>query len=89
MAEPAEVKLTVHSILKKECPMGLKVGDSWLMEDSKTPTGMCAALFCTAYPVIRTFRLGGEHPWDEDKDVTHVSCSDPESILILEVKRLR
>lgn len=40
-------------------------------------------------PAIRTLRLGGEHPWDEDKDVTHVSCPDPEHCVVYEVRRLR
>jgi len=89
MAESFKVMVTVESVLKGECPQGFKAGDSWLIEDGKTPGGMCASAYYAAYPAIRLFRLGGEHPWDENKDVTRVSCPDPERVLIMEVKRLR
>jgi len=89
MADVSKVKVTVKSILMGECPQGFKVGDSWLIEDGKTPGGMCASAYYAAYPAIRTLRLGGEHPWDENKDVTHVGCPDSERVLIMEVTRLR
>ncbi len=88
MAEISKVKLTVESVLKGQCPQGFKAGDSWLIEDGKTPSGMCASAYYAAYPAIRTFRMGGEHPWDENKDVTHVACPDSDRLLIMEVKRL-
>jgi uncharacterized repeat protein (TIGR04076 family) len=84
-----KVKVTVLEVIRKECPQGFKAGDSWLIEDGKTPAGMCAAAYNSISPAIRLFRLGGEHPWDKDKDVTYISCPDPESILVFEVKRLR
>jgi uncharacterized repeat protein (TIGR04076 family) len=86
---PCKIRVTVHDVLKKACPQGFKKGDSWLIEDGKTPGGMCAGAYNSLSPAIRLFRLGGEHPWDRDKDVTYISCPDPESILIYEVRRLR
>ncbi len=86
---PYKVKITVHAVTKNECPQGFKKGDSWLIEDGKTPGGMCAGAYNSVAPAVRLFRLGGEHPWDSDKDVTYVSCPDPERILIYEVRRLR
>lgn len=84
-----KIKVTVHEVIRKKCPQGFKVGDSWLLEDGKTPGGMCAGAYNSLSPAIRLFRLGGEHPWDKDKDVTYISCPDPESILVYEIKRLR
>ena len=86
---PYEVKVTVHAVTKNKCPQGFKEGDSWLVEDGKTPGGMCAGAYNSIAPAIRLFRLGGEHPWDRDKDVTYISCPDSERILIYEVRRLR
>lgn len=83
------VKVTVDAVTKGECPQGCKAGDSWLIEDGKTPGGMCAGAYNSVAPAIRTLRFGGAHPWDKDKDVTYVSCPDPEHWVIYEVKRLR
>ena len=84
-----KVKVTIESVTKGECPQGFKAGDSWIIEDGKTPGGMCAGAYNSVVPAIRLFRLGGEHPWDSNKDVTHVSCPDPEHWVIYQVTRLR
>jgi len=89
MAETYKVQVTVEKILMDECPMGFKVGDSWVIEGGKTPAGMCASAYYAAYPTIRTLTMGGGHPWDENKDISHVGCPDAERVLIMEVKRLR
>ncbi|MFC2014293.1 TIGR04076 family protein [Chloroflexota bacterium] len=89
MPIPYKVKVTVHSVTKGECPQGIKASDMWLIENGKTPSGMCAGAYASCSPAIRTFRLGGKHPWDESKDVTYVSCPDPKHWVIYEVKRLR
>jgi len=86
---PYSVKVTVHEAIKGKCPQGFKKGDSWIIPDGKTPGGMCAGAYNSVAPAVRLFRLGGEHPWDKDKDVSYVSCPDPEVILIYEVRRLR
>lgn len=83
-----KVRVTVDEVLKDECPMEFKPGDNWLIEDGKTPGGMCASAFTVLSPTLRHFRLGGEHPWDEDKDVTFVSCPDPKCVLIYKLERL-
>jgi len=84
-----DCQVTVHSITKGECSQGFKVGDSWLINRGKTPGDMCDSAYFSVCRAIRTFRFGGEHPWDEDKDVTYVSCHDPKRFLIYEVRRLR
>ena len=90
MPAPYEVKVTVHSITRGECSQGFKVGDSWLIAGKgQTPGGMCSGAYNSVAPAIRTFRLGGEHPWDEDKDVTYVACPDSKHRVIYEARRLR
>lgn len=84
-----KVQVTVKSVIKGKCPQGFKAGDSWLIEDGKTPGGMCSGAYESVGSSIRLFQLGGEHPWDKDKDVTQVSCPDPEHWVIYEVRRLR
>lgn len=82
-----KVQVTIKSI-EGECPQEFKVGQSWLI-DGKTPAGMCMGAYNSISPAVRVFRFGGEHPWDEDKDVTYISCPDPKNRVIYELKRLR
>ena len=89
MSATYKVKVTVHSVTKGECPSGFKVGDSWLIDNGKTPSGMCADAYTSIAPAIRAFWLGGEQPWDEDRDITCRSCPDPEHLVIYEIRRLR
>ena len=89
MPVPYKVKVTVDSVTKGKCPQGFGEGDSWLIADGKTPGGMCAGAYNSVGPAIRTLRLGGEHPWNENKDVTYVSCPDPEHCVIYEVEAVR
>ena len=85
-----KVRVTIVDVIKGKCPQGFKVGDSWLIERNITPTNFCMNAFCQAvYPSVRTFRYGGEHPWDKDKDVTTVICPDKHAQLVYEVRRLR
>ena len=81
-------KVTVHSITKGECPRGFKVGDSWLIKNGETPAGMCGDAYTAIAPTIRLFWLGGEQPWDNDKDTTFRSCPDAEVMVVYEIKRL-
>lgn len=83
-----KVKVVVESVTKGKCPQGFKPGDSWLVEDGKTPGGMCAGAYNSIAPAISLFRLGGEHPWDSNKDFTCLSCPDPEHFVIYELTRL-
>lgn len=82
-----KVQVTIKSI-EGECPQGLQVGQSWLI-DGKTPAGMCMAAYNSISPTLRLFRFGGEYPWDKDKDITYLSCPDPDNKIIYEIRRLR
>ena len=89
MAELYDFEITLKSVTKNSCPLGQKVGDKWLVEKGKTPGGMCVSAYNAVAPDIWLFSLGGEHPWDKDKDITEVVCPDPNVGLVFEVKRLR
>jgi len=86
---PYKVRVTIKEVTKDECPQEFKAGDSWLIEDGKTPTGMCASAYNVLAPAIHLFRYGGEYPWGDNKDVTTVSCPDSKRWVIYEVTRLR
>lgn len=83
-----DVKVTVHSMIKGECPQGFKVGDSWTIDSGKTPSGMCASAYYAVFPFIRAFRFGGEVPWSDDKNVAHVLCPDAKRGVVYEVKKI-
>ncbi len=89
MATGYNVQITIKSVTKGECSQGFKPGDTWLIKENKTPGGMCLGAFNAIFPALQVFRTGGEQHWDEDKDVTCVSCPDPKHQLIFELKRLR
>ena len=89
MANRYKVKVTVQSVTKGECGRGFKPGDSWLIENGETPPGMCGDAYISCAPAIRLFWLGGEHPWDTDKDTTYRSCPDAKHVVVYEIKRLR
>lgn len=89
MAKQYDVQITIKSVTKSKCSQGFKPGDTWLIKEDKTPGGMCLGAFEAAYSSLRVLRCGGEQYWDKDKDVSYVSCPDPEVQLIYELKRLR
>ena len=89
MSATFKVKVTVRSVTKGECSRGFKVGDSWLIKNGETPDGMCSDAYISLAPAIRLLWLGGEQPWDKDKDTTCRSCPDAEVMVVYEIRRLR
>ena len=85
------VEISVHSV-KRACPLGIKEGDSWLIDSSFTPPNFCMNAFGNVFPVLRTFRYGGVHPWDLKgefgKDTTFVACPDFINQVIYKLKRV-
>ena len=78
--------ITVQSV-KRKCPQGYKMGDSWLVDRNQVPGGICLTAFCNILPVLRTMRYGGSH-WAGDQDVFVSACPDLYSLVIFEVRRL-
>jgi len=55
VAEKYKVKVTVKSITKGECSRGFKPGDSWIIENGETPSGMCGDAYTSIAPAISVF----------------------------------
>ncbi len=86
-----KVRVTVNKVVKGKCPQGHVPGQTWLMEEKKTPGGMCTSAYCAIYPLIFMFRFGGVPNWledKEDKDVQYLCCPDPERLVVFEIRRL-
>jgi len=82
-----DVLITVKAV-KRRCPQGYKVGDSWLIDRNQVQGRFCLTALCNVLPVLRTMRYGGTHTWDQDEDVTTVACPDVYNLVIFEVRRL-
>jgi uncharacterized repeat protein (TIGR04076 family) len=71
------VRLEVTDIMVGgECPVGIKVGDSWLIEDGIVPAGICAAAWNAIQPYVVALRFGGTIPWSGEKQFS-ACCPDP------------
>ena len=85
------IEISVHSV-KRKCPLGIKKGDSWIIDSSYIPANFCMNAFGNVFPVLRTFRYGGVHPWDLKgkfgKDTTFVACPDFINQVIYKLKRV-
>ncbi len=88
MAGSYPVRITVVS-QRGKCESGHKVGDSWLVDENKTPGGICMGAFNSIAPNLRVMRFGGEYPWATDKDATTVACPDAENPVVFEIRRVR
>ena len=88
MAGSYPVRITVVS-QRGKCEAGHKVGDAWLVEESKTPGGVCMGAFNVIGPNVRVLRFGGEYPWSQDKDATLAACPDAENPVVFEIRRMR
>ena len=86
--KPSRVQVTVKEIQGTgKCPLGHRIGDTWLIENDFTPTNFCVFAFATVYPAIRTMRYGGIHPWGEN-EVTANCCPDWHNPVVFEIRRL-
>ena len=83
-----KVKVTVDSVTKGKCPRGFKESDSWMIQDNKTPGGMCAMSYHTFVPLIEAFMFGGEFPYGDNKDVVYMRCPDSKRELVYEIRKL-
>ena len=86
MAERYEVLIRVIS-QKGICDNEHKVGDEWII-GRKTPADMCLGAWHTIYPDFISLMTGGSLPWENDPDSSTVSCPDPDSPVVFELRRL-
>ncbi len=88
MAESYDVVIKVIS-QKGTCATGHKVGDEWVLKDSKTPEGICLDAFDALFPSANVLIYGGTLPWESNPDIATVACPDAKNPLVLELRRLR
>lgn len=86
MAQTYDVVVTVKS-QKGHCGWGHKVGDSWKITGT-TPEGMCLAGFAAILPAVRTYMMGGVHPWEKDPDAAYLCCQDADNPVVFEIRRV-
>ncbi len=82
------VRVTVVSAAG-QCPLGYKVGDSWLIEGGKTPNGMCLNVFHTIYQYLTVLRFGGNYPREGEPGVTLLGCPDGKERLVYELRAVK
>lgn len=79
------VRLEVTEILiGGECPVGIKVGDSWLVEDGIVPEGICAAAWNAIQPYVVAIRYGGVMPWSGEAEFS-ACCPDPANPVVFKM----
>jgi uncharacterized repeat protein (TIGR04076 family) len=79
------VRLEVTQILiGSECPVGIKVGDTWLIEDGIVPEGMCAAAWNAIQPYVVAIRYGGVMPWSGEAKFS-ACCPDPANPVVFKM----
>ncbi len=91
MAIVPKIRVTVAKVTegrKGTCPLKHEVGETWLIEDPKTVSGICGLAFCSMFPIISGLQWDAQHPWAPD-DVEVLSCPDAGRPVWFEVKRLK
>lgn len=84
------VRITVRDVMGNSRPScGYKPGDTWLVSSDETPAGLCMWAVVSMAPFLAALRFSGGMPWEEDKDVATVCCSDPNNPVVFELRRVR
>jgi uncharacterized repeat protein (TIGR04076 family) len=84
------VRITVVDVLgdgKPSC--GYAKGDTWLISSDELPAGLCVWALVSMAPFLAVLRFSGSMPWETDKDVASVCCSDPNNPVVFELRRLQ
>lgn len=85
---PYEVSIKIMRILGRGiCPNGLKVGDTFSVDEKGAVKGLCGSAFHAIFPYLMVLRYGGNFPWEDDKDKATISCPDPKNPVIFEMER--
>lgn len=70
------------------CEAGHRVGDEFVI-GQRTPCGMCAWAFCSAFPFAEVLQFGASFPWEKDAGTSIIACPDPANPVVFELKRGR
>ena len=70
------VRITVTDILVGgSCPVGIAVGDEWIVRDGIVPEGICAAAWNAIQPYVVAMRYGAVMPWSGEA-LQSLCCPD-------------
>lgn len=84
---PTKVQVTIVE-MEEGCPLGFKLGDTWIVDPTRTPVpDMCADAYEAVHRAIVSMGFGGEFPFHQ-KDVTWAACPDPLRPVVYEIRRL-
>ena len=82
------VRLEITDILiGGECPVGHKVGDSWVIKDGIVPEGICAAAWNAIQPYVVSIRYGGAMPWSGEAKFS-ACCPDPGNPVVFKMEAI-
>lgn len=65
-----------------KCPRGFKIGNKFIIENGKTPKGMCCSAFNSLWPYVRMLFVTGDK-----KHECSIVC--PDGILEFELKLVK
>jgi uncharacterized repeat protein (TIGR04076 family) len=70
-----------------ECPMGLEIGQTWIIADGHVPEGMCASAWHSIEPFVTSIRFGGTFPWSGTQDI-ELTCPDAANPVVFRARPL-
>ncbi len=81
------IKITVTEIRGRgTCDAGIKVGDSWLVDEFNAP--FCAWAYNAIFPFVTGMMYGAKFPWEKDSKVAFACCPDPHNSVVFKIERL-
>lgn len=79
------VRISVAEVIRGECPLKYKPGDSWLVRNL-VPEGLCAIACSSLMPFVWTVNHGGSALWDDSRKCL-VCCPDADNPVAFRVER--
>lgn len=73
---------------KGNCPLGYKIGDTFYINEGKSPYGLCMTALSALVPGISVLMVGGSFPWETDPEATRRACQDYKNMVVFEIRRL-
>ena len=94
MPNPSKVVMKIISVkgtcaAKHQVGQEFDLGGDFTVGMSGHPKTICTGLFYAIYPEYRLLRFGGLLPREQDPDVAHVACPDPDNPVVAQLKRIR
>ncbi|MFC2068684.1 TIGR04076 family protein [Chloroflexota bacterium] len=79
----------VAKVISQEgyCAHNQKVGDEWILYGT-APSGICLNALHSIYPASSVLELGGSFPWEDNPEITTITCPDPKNPVVFELRRL-